>query len=52
MYDVIESIIGHSFSSSSYNVESYIMYCCLVMIVIISVFLMDAVRQLFRRFWR
>lgn len=52
MYDAINSIIGHSFSSSSYNVESYIMYACLALVIIISVFLMDAIRQLFRRFWR
>lgn len=51
MYDIISSIIDHTWTTGSSD-QQYIMYVCSVMIPLISVVIVDTFRMVFRAFIR
>lgn len=54
MYDVIESIINHTWNTNSYNSteQQIIYYTCACVIIILTVVFIDLIKELFRRIWR
>lgn len=51
MYDIISSIINHSWSTGS-NEQQYIYYICGALIVIFTCVIIDLVYRVFSHFWR
>ena len=50
MYDIIENIIGHTWTTGSSD-QQYIFYCCIVLIIIFSCVFIDLIYRVFRHFW-
>lgn len=48
MFDIISGIINHDFAGG----ESAIFGCCLALIIVFSVVLIDLIKDIFRQFWR
>lgn len=51
MYDIISSIIDHSWTTNS-SEQQYIYYVCCALIVIFSVVFIDFVKDIFSGFFR
>ncbi len=51
MYDIIQGIIGHTWTTSSSD-QQYIYYACTAVICLLIVVFTDLVFRLFRQFWR
>lgn len=51
MYDVINQIIDHSWTTGS-NEQSTVYYICGAMIIILTVVFTDMVYRIFSSFWR
>lgn len=51
MYSIVENILNFT-GSSSYNYESYIIYTCAALTVILTVVFIDLVYRVFTHFWR
>lgn len=51
MYDIINSIIDHAWTTGS-NEQSTVYYICAVLIIILMVTFIDLVRSIFRGFVR
>lgn len=52
MYDIIASIIDHSWVSNYTSDQQYIYYIAGAAILLVMVFLFDLVYRIFRHFWR
>lgn len=54
MYDIIKSIIEHTWDSSSYNTseQQIVYYICGALIIIFTVVFIDLVYRVFSNFWR
>lgn len=54
MYDVIKSIIAHTWDTSSYSSseQQYIYFTCCCLIIILTVVFIDGIYRVFRHFWR
>lgn len=52
MYEVVEEIINHTWQSNYTSDQQYIYYICGALIVVLAAVLVDAIFDLFRRFWR
>lgn len=52
MYEVVEEIINHTWQSNYTSDQQYIYYICGALIVVLASVLVDAIFDLFRRFWR
>lgn len=50
MYDIIQNIIDHSWTTST-SEQQYIYYCCIVLIIIFSCVFVDLIYRVFRHFW-
>lgn len=50
MYEIVETIIGHSWQSSYTNDQQYIYYICGALIIIFSSDLLDWIHRLFSSF--
>ncbi len=51
MYDIIYSIIEHSWETGS-SEQQYIFYCCCALILLLTVVFIDMVFRVFSHFWR
>lgn len=51
MYDLIEAIIGHVWTSGDSS-QQYIYYVCCVLIVIFTVVFIDLIYRVFSHFWK
>lgn len=51
MYNIIEQIINHSWTTGN-NDQSYIYYICGSLIVILTVVFIDLIYRVFSHFWR
>lgn len=51
MYNIISGIIDHVWNSGS-SEQSYIMYACVSIIIILTVVFIDLVYRVFRSFWK
>lgn len=51
MYDLIQSIVGHNWTTGSSD-QQYIYYCCLALIIIFAVVFIDMIRDIFSSFLR
>lgn len=51
MYDIIESMIGHAWTTGDSS-QQYIYYTCCALIIILTVAFVDMVYRIFRHFWR
>lgn len=51
MYDVIYSIIGHTWVQND-SMQQYILYACIVVLAVLIVTFIDLVYRTFRSFWR
>lgn len=49
MYDIIEGIIDHAYTTGD-SMQQYIIYACCVMIPIMFVTVVDVIRSIFRGF--
>lgn len=52
MYDIVNGIISHSWSSNYSNEQQYIYYICGALIVVLTVVFVDIIRDIFRGFTR
>ena len=54
MYDLIQSIIGHTWDTSSYSntEQQLIYYICGSLIIVLTVTFVDLLYRVFRHFWR
>lgn len=52
MYDIISSIIDHSWATNYTSDQQYIYYICGSLIVILTVVIVDMVYRVFSHFWR
>lgn len=54
MYDVVKSIIAHTWDTSSYSSseQQYIYFVCGSLIIILTVVFIDGIYRVFRHFWR
>lgn len=52
MYDIIESIIGHTWQSNYTGDQQYIYYACIALIIIFAVVFLDLIYRVFSHFWR
>lgn len=52
MYDIIDSIIAHTWQSNYTSDQQYIYYMCGCLIVIFTVVFIDLVYRVFSHFWR
>ena len=50
MYDIIQQIIDHSWTTGT-NEQSYIYYICGALIVLITCVIIDMVYRIFSHFW-
>lgn len=51
MYDIISSIISHSYTSGD-SAQQYIYYICGALIVVLTAVFVDLIYRIFRHFWR
>lgn len=51
MYDILYSIIDHSYSSGD-SMQQYIIYGCVCLIIMFSAVFLDMVYRVFTHFWR
>lgn len=51
MYEVLQRIIDHSYVSGD-SMQQYIIYGCVCIIIIYSVFFIDLIYRIFSHFWR
>lgn len=51
MYDVIERIISHNWTTNA-SEQQYIYYTCCCLIIILTVVFIDGIYRVFRHFWR
>lgn len=51
MYDLIEAIIGHAWTTGDSS-QQYIYYACIVLIVIFTVVFIDLIYRVFSHFWK
>lgn len=51
MYDIVEKMIGHTWTTGSSD-QQYIYYICGALIIIFSVVIIDIVYRIFAHFWR
>lgn len=52
MYDLINDIISHSWSSNYSNEQQYIYYICGALILLLTVMFVDVIRDIIRGFIR
>lgn len=52
MYDIISSIVDHSWIQTNAGEQQYIYYTCCAMIILLTVCLIDVTKGIFARFWR
>lgn len=52
MYDIVETIIGHSWESNYTSDQQYIYYICGALIILFSCVFVDLIYRIFRHFWR
>lgn len=51
MYDIIYGILDHAYTSGD-NIQSYVLYTCCTLIVILTVTFIDLIYRIFGHFWR
>lgn len=51
MYDILHGIIDHSYTTGD-SMQQYIIYGCIVVIIIFSVVFIDLIYRVFSHFWR
>ena len=51
MYDIIRSIIDHSYTTGD-TMQQYIIYTCCVLIILYSTVFIDIIYRIFSHFWR
>lgn len=51
MYQVIYNILQHSYTQGD-NLQSYVLYTCCTLIVILVITFIDLIYRIFSNFWR
>lgn len=51
MYQIIQRIIDHSYTTGD-SMQQYIIYTCSALIIILTVFFIDLIFRIFSHFWR
>lgn len=52
MYDIVNSIIDHTYATNYSGEQQYIYYICGALIVLFAVIFIDIIRDIFRSFTR
>ena len=52
MYDIIETIINHTWITTNAGAQQYIYYICGALIIVTFVVVIDLIYRIFSHFWR
>ena len=51
MYDIVYNILNHAYTQGD-TIQSYVLYTCCSLIIILTVVFIDMLYRIFRHFWR